>query len=96
MNRHSADQASHDPLEQALSDLAWIRRHADDRCEHELHAVGRAYEDFPASERERMIAKACKPHRAVEEALTRQLADRLDSQTRREVFKRTLDPQFES
>jgi len=61
-----------------------------------VHAVGRAYEDFPASERERMIAKACKPHRAVEAALTRQLADRLDAQTRREVFKRTLDPQFQS
>jgi hypothetical protein len=96
MRRHPSQdkQAGQNALERALTDLNWIRRTADDRCEHEIRTVGRAYEDLPAPQRERHIAKACQPHRAIEAALTRQLAAQLDDQTRRAIFDRTLDPHF--
>jgi hypothetical protein len=83
-----------DTLSRALEDLAWIRRRADDRCEHAIRTVAQAYDDLPDPERDRIIAKACLPHRKVEAALTRRLAARLDAATRRRVFDRTLDPYF--
>ena len=86
--------SSQDKAMEAMSDLAWIRRHADDRCEHEIKTLGEQLDDLPEPERKRIIAKACRPHRAVEAALTRRLASRLDRQTRVEVFNRTLDPHF--
>lgn len=81
-------------LTRALVDLSWIRRRADDRCEHEIVLINRACDDLSQHDRERLIAKACRPHRSVEAALTRRLAARLDEATRREVFDRTLDPHF--
>lgn len=85
---------NHNDLTRALTDLSWIRRRADGRCEREISTVGQAYDGLPRPQRERLIAKACKPHRAVEAALARRLAARLDQATRRAVFDRTLDPDF--
>lgn len=81
-------------LSRALGDLGWIRRRADERCAHEIATIARACEGLAEPDRDRLIAKACRPHRRVEAALARRLAERLDQRTRRAVFDRTLDPQF--
>jgi hypothetical protein len=80
--------------QQALVDLARIRRYADERCEHEIERINQACADLPQSQRQRIVARACRPHRMVEAALTRRLAARLDPTTRRKIFDRTLDPHF--
>jgi hypothetical protein len=82
-------------LTRALSDLSWIRRRADDRCEHVIRELDQALTGLAGPDRDRLIAKACKPYRAIEAALTRRLAARVDEGTRREVFNRTLDPLFQ-
>lgn len=83
---------AHETLTRAREELARIRRHADDQCRHEVAVLSQACEDLPAPERERIIAKACKPHRDEETAAIRDLAARLDARTRRQLFDETLDP----
>lgn len=79
----------------ALADLSWIRRRADDRCDHAIRELDQALTGLAGPDRDRLIAKACKPYRDVEAALTRRLAARVNDRTRREVFNRTLDPFFQ-
>lgn len=83
---------AHDTLTRAREELARIRRHADDQCRHEVAILARTCEDRPEPERERIIARACKPHRTEETAAIRRLAQTLDAQTRRQLFDETLDP----
>lgn len=81
-----------DALVRARVELARIRRHADDQRVHVVASLSRTCEDLVEAERERLIAKACRPYRDEETAAIRALAQRLDEPTRRQLFNETLDP----
>lgn len=86
------DQAN--PLAAVREQLALIRQRADSDA---LYEIERAHERHPGlseHELQRLIADACRPHRAKETEALRRLTEGLSAQARDQLFNETLDTHF--